>query len=75
MPVAIKFGKRPVFLFNLLVLCVANIWSAVSGSFRSLLAARIVASVAGGSTEALGAAIVNVCFRLPRDLLARRSGV
>ena len=52
-----------MFLVSLLLLCVCNIWSATAKSFDSLLAARIVASLAGASTEALGAAIVNVCTR------------
>jgi hypothetical protein len=49
-----------VFLVASLLLCLCNVWAAVAKSFESLLAARLVASFAGASTEALGAAIVNV---------------
>lgn len=40
------------------------IWSAVSTNFQSLLASRVVGAFAGSSTEALGAAIVNVRWSL-----------
>lgn len=53
-----------MFLVALLGLCLSNVWIAVSGSYDSLLGARILASFFGGSTEALGAAIVNVGNRL-----------
>lgn len=59
-PLANYFGKRPVFVFASLLLCLCYVWGAVASSFRSLLWSNIIAAFAGSSTEALGAAIVNV---------------
>lgn len=59
-PIANYIGKRPVFVFASLLLCLAYIWGAVAKSFESLLWSNIVAAFAGSSTEALGAAVVNV---------------
>lgn len=59
-PTAIYFGKRPVFLTACFMLFACCIWAAVAKSFESLLAAAIVGAFAGGATEALGAAMVNV---------------
>ena len=42
------------------MLFAANLWAALSTDFASLLGSRAVAGFAGGSTEALGAVIVNV---------------
>lgn len=62
-PVANYFGKRPVFVLASLVLCVCYIWGANAQSFKSLLWSNCIAAFAGSSTEALGAAMVNVCSR------------
>lgn len=59
-PMANYFGKRPVFVIASGLLCVCYIWGAVATSFGSLLGSNIVAAFAGSSTEALGAAMVNV---------------
>jgi len=63
-PVANYFGKRPVFVFALLLLSLCCIWGAVATTFKSLLWSQIVAAFAGSSTEALGAAIVNDLYFL-----------
>lgn len=42
------------------MLFVCSLWGAVADSYTSLLGAQIVGAFAGGTTEALGAAIVNV---------------
>ncbi|KAH8882511.1 MFS general substrate transporter [Thozetella sp. PMI_491] len=63
-PVANYFGKRPVFVFASLLLCVCYIWGACADSFNSLLWSNIVAAFAGSSTEALGASIVNDLYFL-----------
>ncbi|KAL2353778.1 major facilitator superfamily domain-containing protein [Cryomyces antarcticus] len=63
-PVANYFGKRPVFVFASLLLCVCYIWGACAQSFESLLWSNIVAAFAGSSTEALGAAIVSDLYFL-----------
>lgn len=59
---ALFFGKRPIFVAASLIYFVGCIWSSVSHSYESLLASRIITAFAGGSTEALGAAIINVCL-------------
>ena len=56
----LDFGKRPVFVFASGLLCACYVWGALATSFESLLWSNIVAAFAGSSTEALGAAIVNV---------------
>lgn len=63
-PMANYFGKRPVFVVASGLLCASCIWGAVATSFGSLLGSNIVAAFAGSSTEALGAAMVNVSFLL-----------
>ncbi|KAI9700908.1 MAG: hypothetical protein M1820_006669 [Bogoriella megaspora] len=63
-PLANYFGKRPVFVFNSLLLTVADIWGACATSFRSLLWSNIAAALVGSSTEALGAAMVNDLYFL-----------
>jgi hypothetical protein len=63
-PVANYVGKRPVFVFASGLLCVCYIWGAVATSYNSLLWSNIIAAFAGSSTEALGAAIVNVSSQL-----------
>jgi hypothetical protein len=54
------FGKRPVFVVASGLLCACYIWGATATSFESLLWSNVVAAFAGSSTEALGAAMVNV---------------
>jgi hypothetical protein len=54
------YGKRPVFIFASGLLCGCYFWGAAAKDFKSLLWSNIVAAFAGSSTEALGAAIVNV---------------
>ncbi|KAK8185441.1 major facilitator superfamily domain-containing protein [Phyllosticta capitalensis] len=63
-PLANYFGKRPVFVFASLLLCVCYIWGAFAQSFKSLLWSNIVAAFAGSTTEALGAAMVNDLYFL-----------
>lgn len=63
-PMANYFGKRPVFVFASLLLCLAYLWGAVAQSFESLLWSNIIGAFAGSSTEALGASIVNDLYFL-----------
>lgn len=63
-PMANYFGKRPIFCFASLLLCVCYVWGAVAKSFDSLLWSNIIAAFAGSSTEALGAAMVNDLYFL-----------
>jgi MFS family permease len=64
-PIANYAGKRPVFVFASGLLCLCFVWGAIATSFNSLLWSNIIAAFAGSSTEALGAAIVNVSFLTP----------
>lgn len=63
-PLGNYFGRRPVFVFASLLLCLCYVWGAVAQSFRSLLWSNIIAAFAGSSTEALGAATVNDLYFL-----------
>ncbi|KAF1940505.1 MFS general substrate transporter [Clathrospora elynae] len=63
-PIANMWGKRPVFVFASGLLCACYIWGAVATSFSSLLGSNIIAAIAGSSTEALGAALVNDLYFL-----------
>lgn len=51
--VAVKFGKRPVYLFTTLMLMVSCFWCAAAKSFASLVAARVVQGFCMGPLEAL----------------------
>lgn len=50
---AVKFGKRPIYLFTTLVLMVTCFWCAAAKSFASLVAARAVQGFCMGPLEAL----------------------
>ena len=63
-PMANYFGKRPVFVFASLVLCMSYLWGALAKSFDSLFWSHIIAAFAGSSTEALGASIVSDLYYL-----------
>jgi len=68
-PLALYFGKRPVFIISCSLMFVSCIWAALARSFDSLLAATIVGSFGGASTETLVAATVNVRLMLSRHCL------
>ena len=59
-PAAEYLGKRPVFVLASLIFFCAVVGSAVSTDYNTLLACRVLSTVGGSSTEALGAAIINV---------------
>lgn len=59
-PAAIYFGRRPVWLLTCTIAFCFAIWAALAKNLNSLLAARVVVSIAGSNTEALGAIMVNV---------------
>jgi len=42
---AVKFGKRPVFLAGNLVVLVTSIWATYANSWHMLLASQLVASI------------------------------
>jgi MFS family permease len=45
-PLANMFGRRPVFLGNILLLVLCSAWAGLAKSFGSLLAARIFMGIA-----------------------------
>ena len=63
-PLANYIGKRPVFIFNTLLLAVAYLWGALAKSFESLFWSNNLAAFAGSASEAVAASIVNDVFFL-----------
>ena len=58
MPLANAVGRRPIFLFSVLLLTVSGIWCACSTSLSSHIAGRNIFSLAAGQSEALAPLIV-----------------
>lgn len=50
-PLAIKYGKRPVYVLSFVVFLVSCTWCGVAESFGSELAARIILGTACGAPE------------------------
>ncbi|KAL2417987.1 hypothetical protein ABEF95_002438 [Exophiala dermatitidis] len=50
-PVAIKYGRRPVYIICFTLLTVCNIWAACAKSYGSMLAARLLTGIAAGAPE------------------------
>jgi MFS family permease len=50
---AVKFGKRPIYLITTIGLTVTCFWAAAAKSFVSLVAARVVQGFCMGPLEAL----------------------
>ncbi|OAL45661.1 MFS general substrate transporter [Pyrenochaeta sp. DS3sAY3a] len=63
-PFALRYGKRPVWLFCVVFFFVCNIWAATAKSFVSLLLARFFASWAAGTSEPLSVGTVDDLFFL-----------
>lgn len=63
-PTAILFGKRPVYLFCILLFCISSIWCAVSPNYPSLVVARIFMGMAVSPCEALPSATIAEIFFL-----------
>ncbi|KDQ58234.1 hypothetical protein JAAARDRAFT_193657 [Jaapia argillacea MUCL 33604] len=57
-PIAVKFGRRPVFLVSALILFVCSIWSAVSQDLPSFIASRVFQGFGMASFEALVTATI-----------------
>jgi len=58
MPLAIAFGRRPVFLASMLLLVASGIWCTYSKSLESHIVGRDIMSLAAGQSEALAPMIV-----------------
>ncbi|KAH8925315.1 MFS general substrate transporter [Atractiella rhizophila] len=63
-PTAILFGKRPVYLFGVVLFCASSVWAAASQSYVSLLLARIVMGIGVSPCEALPSATIAEIFFL-----------
>lgn len=50
---AVKYGKRPVYLVTTVGLMVTCFWAAAAKSFASLVAARVIQGFCMGPLEAL----------------------
>ncbi|KAG4421447.1 hypothetical protein IFR04_005397 [Cadophora malorum] len=60
---AVKYGKRPIYLITTLGLMVTCFWAAAAKSFASLVAARVIQGFCMGPLEALvPASIADVWF-------------
>ncbi|KAK3677675.1 hypothetical protein LTR78_002525 [Recurvomyces mirabilis] len=64
MPLALTIGRRPIFLFTLVVLIAGGIWCACSKDLGSHIAGRAVMALAAGQSEALAPMIVQEIFFL-----------
>ncbi|KAF4985976.1 hypothetical protein FDECE_16192 [Fusarium decemcellulare] len=53
LPVALAFGRRPVFLLSTIILLAATIGSAAQSSYQSHLGTRVLQGLATGASESL----------------------
>ncbi|KEQ89688.1 MFS general substrate transporter [Aureobasidium pullulans EXF-150] len=63
-PLANYYGKRPIFVFCTLLLCICYIWGATAQSFESLLWSNIIGAFGGSASEAVAASMVNDLYFL-----------
>jgi MFS family permease len=61
-PATRLIGKRYTIIGSLLLFTVANIWTAVAGTYGSVMASRIVGGMFGGVIESLGPPMVEELF-------------
>jgi MFS family permease len=53
LPVALAYGRRPVFLVSTGILLASTIWAATQNSYGSHLGARVLSGLATGASESL----------------------
>ncbi|KAJ4322904.1 hypothetical protein N0V94_002167 [Neodidymelliopsis sp. IMI 364377] len=53
LPIALAYGRRPVFLVSMVILLASTILAAVQNSYDAHLAARIIQGLATGASESL----------------------
>ncbi|KAI0204217.1 major facilitator superfamily domain-containing protein [Astrocystis sublimbata] len=63
-PTAILYGKRPVYLFSVILFISSAVWCAKSPSFTSLILARIFQGIAVSPVECLPSATIAEIFFL-----------
>ena len=72
MPLIIKYGRRPVYIFSFLVYGGCSLWAGLATDFPNELAARLVLGFAGGSAECLAPlTIADIFFLHERGLIMR----
>lgn len=52
-PLAVKYGRRPVYVLTSVVFAATCVWAAQARSFENLLAARIVLAWFAGTAECI----------------------
>ncbi|KAI1087381.1 MFS general substrate transporter [Rostrohypoxylon terebratum] len=63
-PTAILYGKRPVYLYSVILLILSAVWCALSPNFTSLILARIFQGIAVSPVECLPSATIAEIFFL-----------
>jgi MFS family permease len=61
-PLGNTFGRRPVILFCLALLCASSVWCGEAGSYSSLLAGRFFQGMGGGAADTLAPDVVGQIF-------------
>jgi MFS family permease len=72
MPLIIKYGRRPVYIFSFIVYGGCSLWAGLAKDYPSELAAWLVLGFAGGSAECLALlTIADIFFLHERGLIMR----
>jgi MFS family permease len=72
MPLIIKYGRRPVYVFSFLVYGGCSLWAGLAKSYPSELSARLMLGIAGGSANCLAPlTITDVFFLHERGLIMK----
>lgn len=72
MPLIIKYGRRPVYIFSFLVYGGCSLWAGMAKDYKSEMAARIIMGFAGGSAECIAPlTIADTFFLHERGLIMR----
>ncbi|KAL5337605.1 major facilitator superfamily domain-containing protein [Aspergillus crustosus] len=61
-PLANTFGRRPITLFNILLLTFASMWGGLATSFDSLLAARFFMGVGVGPADTIAPNVIGEIY-------------
>lgn len=61
-PLADRFGRKPVLLFGIALYTAASLWAALSTSFETMMAARVIQGVGAAATRVLAVTIVRDCY-------------
>ncbi|GES58477.1 putative mfs transporter [Aspergillus terreus] len=64
MPLAVKYGRRPVYLASFGLFFIAAVWAGMAKSFASELAARILMGLGSGSAECVAPLTISDIFFL-----------